>query len=144
RTGVGGGGQTETAEIVVHQIVAVPAAVVLGELEDEDGATGKTDIGRTLEHRLAFLIAPARPSIYPPGRLVVPIDGETGGTGHALLVSLVIEVRFERSLNLLEVGAGLAELYRHFVSRMRRFPGFHFELGEGAGSFEGAAGPVAR
>src|ERR1041385_4890651 len=74
-------GDAEATQVIIHQIVAVPTAMILRELEQQDGAAGKADVGGALENGFARLIAAPWAGINAPRRLFVIIYGELYGAG---------------------------------------------------------------
>src|ERR1043166_1828661 len=101
----------ETAEVVVHVVVAIPTAVVL--LKADAPIRSVREAGRFLcdEYRFAILIAPARSHIDAPRRFVFAIDGELDWSRAAAVRGLVVEVRFECALWLLDVRGRLLPLH---------------------------------
>ena len=110
--GVRGGSdrQPEPAEVVVHVVVAVPAAVHLLEVDVQPRATFITKRLLGDEDGVARLIAPARSLVDAPRGFILAVDGEVDRPGDALLVGLVEEVRFEVSFGVRVIRRHLHEL----------------------------------
>ena len=134
--------KAEAAEIVVHVLVAVPAAVIVLEMELQHRAVGEGDVGGGDEDGLAILIAAARASIDAPGGVLLAIDGEFDRAGDAPPVRLVVEVRLEHPLLVGVVSGGFGELDRKLVGWSVRVDCVHVKLGQRARSHERAAWPV--
>src|SRR6266478_5455516 len=144
RSCVGGDRQAEPAEIIVHEIIAVPAAMILRELNQENGPARKANVRGALEDSFALLIAPARAGIYAPGGLLFPVDSESHRTGDAFLARLIFEVWLERSLWWINVGGRLLKFDGNFFLRIFGIHDFDFELGKRTGAFEGTPRRAAR
>ena len=69
--------EAEAAEVVVLVVVAVPAAVILHELERQPHAAGSFERLLEHEHGLARHVAAAGADVDAPGRVVVAVDGIT-------------------------------------------------------------------
>src|SRR5262245_14578964 len=91
RTGAGGQGNTQPTEIVALVIVAVPAAVVLRQVNGQQRAAGMVDRLVGKKDRLARLIPPSRSQVGAPRRLVFPIDRVSHRAGHTATLALVVE-----------------------------------------------------
>ena len=136
--------EAETAQIVVLVVVAVPTAVILSEVEGQQGAAGIRDWSLSQEDRFARLIAQPRPYVDSPSRLFLAVDGELDGTGHASLAALVVENGLERRFRRIHVGRGFREFdLGHLVGRIGR-RSFHFKLSQRAGSLDRAARTAQR
>src|SRR5687767_9439917 len=131
--------QAKTAQIVVHVIVAVPAAVILREPEREDRAITEADGFFGNEYGFAVLISAAGAGVDAPGGVVIAIDGHFDRAGDAIVGGLVVEVRFELALRIAVIGAGFRDLDGNFVGGIAGIGRFDFEFGERARTFERAA-----
>ena len=105
-SGRAGDREPEPPEVVVLVVVAVPAAVVLLEVEREDRSTGKLDRLREREDRLARLVSTPGADVDAPGRLVLAVDRECDRPGHALPLAPVVKDRIQRRLGRIDVGGG--------------------------------------
>ena len=136
--------QPITAEIVVHQVVAVPTAMILRELESEHDTIAVRD--RILGHKdgLAILVATTWPGVDAPSCIGVAVDGKFDRAGDTIVRGFVVEVRLKLVWGISEVGGRLRDLHRHLVRRIGCVRGVDFEFRERAGAFEGAAGAFRR
>ena len=121
----GGDGEAEPPQVVVLVVVAVPAAVVLLQVEIEDRASLVTRDRRLgHEHRLAGLVAQPRAHVDAPGRLVLSVDGEGDGPGHAPALRFVVEDGREGRFLRVDVGGGASRSSRGWACPARsRGPG---------------------
>src|SRR5262249_10279738 len=142
--GLAGDRQPEPADVVALVVVAVPAAVVLGEVERQDRAAGEDDRPRGREDRLARLVATPRPDVDAPGRLVPAVEGERDRPGHAPLPALVVEDGVERLLGRVDVGGGARELDAGRLPRRVGRGGLHLELGQRGGPLDRTPGAAQR
>src|SRR6516225_3013688 len=88
--------EPESTQVIVHQIIAVPAAVVLGQLKKENCSTGKSDVRGTFEYRFARLIAAPWPGVDAPGSLVFSVNCKRDRAGYSVFSTFIIEVWFQR------------------------------------------------
>src|SRR5436305_1713756 len=79
--------QPEPAEVVALVVVAVPAAVILSQVERQDRAAREGNRFLDREDRLARHVSPAGPGIDAPGGLVLVVDREADRPGHPLLTA---------------------------------------------------------
>ena len=141
--------QPEAAEVVVHVVVAVPAAVVLLQVEVQDAALGKVDRLLENEDGLPGRIAAAGAGVDAPRRVVLAVDRKAHRPRDALLLALVVVVLLEVAFGVRVVRERFGELQLGSNSRsgrtgLARFLDLDAELGERACSHERAAGAVAR
>src|SRR6185436_14123865 len=96
--GIGGGSdrEPEAAEVAVLIVVAVPAAVILLQVEGDRRPAGEAHRLLGHEDRLARLVAAAGADVDAPGRVVLAVDRERDGAREPLLLALVVEDRLER------------------------------------------------
>src|SRR5438874_10810926 len=134
----------EPAEIVVHMVIAVPAAVILTQADAPEDVIGQRDRFVADEDGLAVLITPPWTDVDSPGRFLVAVDSKFNGAGGTAVGALVVEVRFERTFRLLDVGGGLFPFYFYFISREFCVCGFHQKFAQRAGAIEGAARSAIR
>jgi hypothetical protein len=64
--------------------------MVLLEMKYENGAVGKSHVGRALKHPFAILVAPARARINSPRGFFVIVDCEFDRTRDSFLVGLIV------------------------------------------------------
>src|SRR5688500_8082324 len=76
-----GDAQTKAARIVVHMIVAVPAAMILCEAERENRAIAEANGFFGDEYSFAVLVSAAGPGVDAPGGVIVSIDGHFDRAG---------------------------------------------------------------
>ena len=119
-------------------IVAVPAAVVLLQIEDENGALRIGDRRFRVEDSFARLVAQAGSGVDAPRRFVFAVDGEFNRPGDAALIGLIIKHRIQHRLGKVDVGSGFRELdLRDLFGCVRRC-GLHFKFRECAGALQRA------
>ena len=85
--------EAEAAEVVVLIVVAVPAAVVLLEIEGQHGARREVRSACRRRRRPCAAVAAAGAGVDAPGRFVFAVDGEVDRAGHAAASALVVEDR---------------------------------------------------
>src|SRR5579862_7957599 len=56
-------GEAKPAQVIVHQVIAVPTAMVLREVKDKDGAACKSDVRGALKNGFARLVSAAWPGV---------------------------------------------------------------------------------
>jgi hypothetical protein len=106
-----GHGQSNTAQIVILVVVGVPAAVILLQIEIEDGAGLVLDRLFEIENRLARLIAQTRAGIDAPRRIVAAVDGVLDRPGDAAIAALVVELLLEDRFGRVEIGCRAGDLH---------------------------------
>ncbi len=74
--GAGGDREPEPAQVVVHVVIAVPAAVILRQPELELRTAGKAQRPLQDEHRLPRHVAAAGADVVGPRGFVLAVDGE--------------------------------------------------------------------
>ena len=144
RSRVRGDRETEAAEVIALVVIAVPAAVILHEIEGQDGPLGIGDRRLGRKHGVARLVTQPGTGIDPPGGLGLAVDGVLDRARQPALPAPVVEDGLERFLRLREVRRGTAELdRRHLVRRVGR-GGLHLELRQSAAPGHGAAWTAQR
>src|SRR5262249_52128355 len=118
----------EPPQVVALIVIAVPAAMVLGQVKREDGPLreGNRLVGE--EHGLARLVAPSGADIGPPGRLVLAVDGAAGRPRQAPLAAPVVVAVIERLLRRADARRRLDELDPPLFAGVVRGRGLHLEL----------------
>src|ERR1700731_327229 len=83
--------EPEPAQVVALVVVAIPAAMPLGELEGQDGACREGY--RLLEHEdgIARYVSPPRARVVAPGRLVLAVDRIGDWPGDPAAMAPVVE-----------------------------------------------------
>ena len=135
--------EAEAAEVVVLMQVAARAAVPLDETNVPDGSAREARVRRALENGLPVAIAPPRPRINTPRRVLVVIVGERRRADDAVVRRLVVMLRAQRRLGLLEVRRGCSELETRHVRRIQRRR-IHGEFRQRANTLERAARAIRR
>ena len=110
--------EAEAAQVVVLIVVAVPAAVVLHELEREPHAAGRFERLVEREHRLARHVAAAGADVDAPGRQIVAVVREFDRPRHAPLAAAVVEHLIQLALGRIHVRRRLAEFQFDPLVRM--------------------------
>ena len=110
RGGAAGDRQAEPAEVVGLVVVAVPAAVVLGQAKRDPGSGRVVDRLLGNEDGRSRHVAAPGTDVDAPGRQLVAIDRIADRSRHPLLVRLVGEHLIEFCLRRVGVGQGLHEL----------------------------------
>src|SRR5262249_6892348 len=110
RSGCGSRGDAEPPQVVVHVVVAVPAAVILLQVDVQHSAAIEAgNLLGTLKDGFAILVAAARTGIDAPRGLAVGVDGHLNWASDALVLGLVVKVRLQRAVWLVVVRGCAAE-----------------------------------
>src|SRR5437868_1165971 len=102
-------------------VVAIPAAMILGDVERQQRLVRIRDGLLGQEDGFARLVPPAWADVEAPGGFVLAVDGEADRARHALLAALVVINSFERRLRRVDVGGGFDELDRGWLAGLVRW-----------------------
>ena len=139
-----GNREAKPADVVGLVVVAVPAAMILGEIERQQNVAWIRDGRLRQENGLAGLVSETRTHVDSPRRLVLAIDRKFCLSGHPALSALIIKDRRQHGLRRVNVGCGLGEFdLGYLVGRVGR-GGLHLELGQRASPLRGPAGAAER
>ena len=107
-------------------------------------AIGEREWSFGQEHDFARLIAPTRPGVNAPSRVTLAINGEFDRAIDPFFVRLVVKLRLQFFLSIVEVRRGLDEFHRNLVRPVQQVRRFHPEFRQGGHAFEGATRAIAR
>ena len=100
--------EPKAPQVMVLIVVAVPAAVLLADVERQDRAARIRDGLGGRENSLSRLIAPSRTGVEVPSSLRISIDGKLDRAGDAALLALALEHGFQRPLGEIDISSGLS------------------------------------
>src|SRR4030095_16151675 len=135
--------EPEAAEVVVHVVVRVPAAVLLAQVEREERAAREAQRPLRHEDGLAVLVAPAGARVDAPRGVILAVDRVLDGARHALLAGEVVEVGLEVARLVGVIRGRPDDLSLRLLPRLGDAGGLDAELGERARPHEAAPGAAA-